>query len=108
MNHENEEWLAQPIQENIDQDDEGSNIVNNNRSEIMNVNVQEFIQHYGVVEQSYNSKCVNDLRNLIFGWMGTIDINTYSIDERSIMIFSTFMSKKENFKELYSRIDQYN
>ena len=40
--------------------------------------------------------------------MGAIDINEYSISERSLMIFSTIMPRKENFKEMYSIIDQYN
>ena len=108
MDRTDEDWLAQPIQENTDKDTSELNIVNNKTAEIMNNNTQDFIKHYGVVEQSFNSKCVNDLRNLIFGWTGAIDINEYSISERSLMIFSTIMPRKENFKEMYSIIDQYN
>lgn len=101
--------LANPMDQICTECDEcsGDGGHGNNASKIMNTNVQEFISHYGVIEQSSDSTCIHDIRNLIFGWMGTIDIGAHEFHEQSIDIFK-LMSIEENFKQLYPLLDTYN
>ena len=113
-----EEWLAHPVNEtdsklcqsdHTDRTDHADPVEQPTpmSSDIMNMNVSDFIIHYGVLEKETQSTCVNDIRNLIFAWMGTIDITHYDIHDRSLIIFEK-MASQIDFKQFYSTLDTYN
>ena len=110
-----EEWLARPVNETdskLCQSDHADHADHADQStlmscDIMNMNVTDFIVHYGVLEKDTQSTCVNDIRNLIFAWMGTIDITHYDIHDRSLIIFQK-MASQIDFKQFYPTLDTYN
>ena len=61
---------------------------NTTRNDILHDNIQQFIEHYGVIDKSSQNKYIKDIRKLIFDWIRIDNIDISHVQKKSSQLFT--------------------
>mgnify|MGYP006158558227 CR=1 FL=1 len=61
---------------------------NTTTNDILHDNIQQFIEHYGVIDKSSQNKYIKDIRKLIFDWIRIDNIDISHVQKKSSQLFT--------------------
>ena len=85
------EWLCNPqLEYSILQHENKStqSTTNVDINDILHDNIQQFIEHYGVIDKSSQNNYIKDIRKLIFDWIRIDNIDITHVQKKSLHLFT--------------------